>query len=103
MKNPPKFYGRIEQFNGKKILRIWDASDSYTAMSVTNGAEYVLNELEKENGILPDIIIYKDTDKHWSRMIRDTDGNVTFASIVAGKPGKYDDDVAANLATGGKE
>ncbi|MFW5407756.1 hypothetical protein B7L51_003965 [Pectobacterium brasiliense] len=103
MKNPPKFTANINVINGQRILRIWDCSDAYPdAMSVTNGAEYVLNQLEQENGPLPDLIIYKDSLGQWDRMNRLPCGSVEFAPIVPGVKSITDDNEAAQLATGGK-
>lgn len=102
--NIPRYSARVDQFNGQDVLRIWDTSDSYDpAISVTNAAERVLAELTHELGQLPEIVIYKDTDGLWDRMIPGADGRVTFAPIVAGKKGGYDDREAAELATGGKQ
>lgn len=104
MIHPPRFDAVIATVNGKPLLRIWDVSESYTsAPSVTNSAEYVLDQLEKENGTLPDHIIYKDTLGCWDRMIRGEDGKVTFAPIVPGRKSIEDDEEAAQLATGGKQ
>lgn len=101
--NIPRYSARVDQFNGQGVLRIWDVSDSYdAAISVTNAAERVLTELKDELGQLPEIIIYKDTMGLWDRMIPGADGQVTFAPIVAGKKGDYDDTEAAELAAGGK-
>lgn len=102
--NIPRYSARVDQFNGQRVLRIWDVSDSYdAAISVTNAAERVLAELKDDLGQLPEIIIYKDTEGLWDRMIPGADGQVTFAPIVAGKKGNYDDREAAELATGGKQ
>lgn len=101
--NIPRYSARVDQFNGQRVLRIWDVSDSYdAAISVTNAAERVLAELKDDLGQLPEIIIYKDTEGLWDRMIPGADGQVTFAPIVAGKKGNYDDREAAELAAGGK-
>lgn len=103
MKNPPKFTANISVINGQQIVRIWDCSDAYPdAMSVTNGAEYVLNQLEQENGPLPKLIIYKDSLGEWARMYNSQSGNVSFGPIVPGEKSITDDDEAAQLATGGK-
>ena len=96
----PRYSARVDVFNGKPVLRIWDVSDSYDgAISVTNAAERVLAELEKELGQLPQIIIYRDTMELWDRMIPGDDGRVTFAPIVADKKGNYDENEAAELAS----
>lgn len=96
----PRYSARVDVFNGKPVLRIWDTSDSYDgAVSVTNAAERVLTELKKELGELPQTIIYKDTMGLWDRMIHGGDGRVTFAPIVAGQKGNYDETEAAELAT----
>lgn len=103
MKNPPKFTARIDVINEQQILRIWDCSDAYPdAMSVTNGAEYVLEQLEKEYAFLPELIIYKDSLGSWDRMLRSSTGNITFSPIVPGMKSIEDDDEAALLAAGGK-
>ncbi|MBA5234735.1 hypothetical protein H2Y56_21890 [Pectobacterium aroidearum] len=103
MNNSPKFTANISVINGQRILRIWDCSDAYPdAMSVTNGAEYVLNKLEQENGPLPGLIIYKDSLGQWDRMHRLSSGSVEFCPIVPGVKSITDDDEAAQLATGGK-
>jgi len=104
MINPPRFSARIDTFNGKTLLRIWDTSDAYpTAPSVTNSAEYVLDQLEKENGQLPELIIYKDTLGYWDKMCRRADGTVVFSPIIPSTKNIQDDDDAAQLATGGKQ
>lgn len=100
----PRYDIDVDTFNGQRVLRIWDTSDSYDgAISVTNAAERVLAEIKTSlGGKLPKIIIYKDTEGLWDRMIPGADGQVTFAPIVAGKKGNYDDREAAALAAGGK-
>jgi len=59
-----KYHYNIEEYRGREILVVYDDFDGNNpTMTVTNDMEAVLSEIkEKEGGILPSTIIYRDTE-----------------------------------------
>lgn len=98
MSNKPVYKSELTIHDGVQLLRIWDLhSDSQPTMTVTNGAEIVLSELQYKLGALPALIIYKDSSGNWDRMV--WDGRfAAFRSIAPGMSATGDDELAMAAA-----
>ncbi len=98
MSNKPVYKAELTVHDGVQLLRIWDLhSDSQPTMTVTNGAEIVLSELQTTLGTLPELVIYKDSDSKWDRMV--WDGRfAAFRSIAPGMSATGDDELAMTEA-----
>ncbi|MCS4264976.1 hypothetical protein [Serratia sp. BIGb0163] len=94
MSNKPVYRSELSVYDGVQLLRIWDLyDDANPTMTVTNGAERVLSELQAILGTLPALIIYKDSGGEWDRLI--WDGRfAAFRSVMPGAPRTTDDDTA---------
>ena len=67
---PPVYSYSIRHYAGHSILCITDDFDeSRPSITVTNTAEYVLKDIAKQIGQLPELIVYRDTQGHWDRMV----------------------------------
>ena len=100
MSSFPKFSYYFRMFAGERILCIVDDYDKNTpTRTVTNSAGWVLSQIVKESGLLPKIIIYKDSEGRWDRIEADRDGNfLRFLIIAPGIPSPTDEDEALQLA-----
>lgn len=79
---PPVFSFSIRHYAGHNILCITDDFDeARPSITVTNTAEYVLKNIAKQIGQLPELIVYRDTQGHWDRMVVSPTG--TFMGITA--------------------
>lgn len=98
MSNKPVYKAELTIHDGVQLLRIWDLhSDSQPTMTVTNGAEIVLSEIQSTLGNLPELIIYKDSNGQWDRMV--WDGRfAAFRSIAPGMTATGDDNLAMKEA-----
>lgn len=54
-----------------EIVVIIDTSENSDRMSVTNAAEYVVQGLADFLPILPEEIVYRDTDGEWAKLVHD--------------------------------
>jgi hypothetical protein len=98
MRNKPLYRAELSVYDGVQLLRIWDLyTDAAPTMTVTNGAEIVLSELQATLGTLPKLIIYKDSCGEWDRMA--WDGKyAAFCSVMPGVERFTDDDTALKQA-----
>lgn len=98
MSNKPVYRSELSVYDGVQLLRIWDLyDDANPTMTVTNGAEQVLSELQATLGTLPALIIYKDSSGEWDRLV--WDGRfAAFRSVIPGEPRTTDDYTAMGWA-----
>jgi hypothetical protein len=98
MNNKPIYRSELSVHDGVQLLRIWDLyTNAKPTMTVTNGAEIVLSELQAVLGTMPALIIYKDSSGEWDRL--EWDGNyAAFRSVMPGVERSIDDDTALQQA-----
>lgn len=98
MSNKPVYRSELSVYDGVQLLRIWDLyDDANPTMTVTNGAERVLSELQATLGTVPVLIIYKDSNGEWDRLV--WDGRfAAFRSVMPGMPPTDDDETAMERA-----
>ena len=78
---PPVFSFSLRHYAGHNVLCITDDFDeSSPSITVTNTAEYVLKDIAKQIGQLPELIVYRDTQGHWDRLVVSSTG--TFMGIT---------------------
>lgn len=94
---PPAYSFHVCEFGGKSVLCILDEYDeARPTLTVTNGAEYVLAEVAKSIGALPEIVIYRDSSGRWDRLKAKREGTfLRFAPIVPGRVEAIVDQVEA--------
>ncbi|EGL53861.1 MULTISPECIES: hypothetical protein [Methylophaga] len=98
---PPVFSYTLQHYAGHHVLCITDDFDnSRPSITVTNTAEYVLKDIANEIGQLPELIIYRDTQGHWDRMLMSQTGTfIRIEPIVSGlKVPVLSQDTAVQLA-----
>ncbi|MFA0810831.1 DUF6011 domain-containing protein [Microbulbifer epialgicus] len=82
--NAPVYDFSVKEVDGKKVLCIVDLyTDTSPTVTVTNGAELVLNEIAKKLGKLPEVIIYQDTEGEWDRIRASANGDFKGFSPLA--------------------
>lgn len=91
---PPIYDYEIKYYAGHAVLCITDLFDADNpSITVTNAAEHVLKKIQRDNK-LPQMIIYRDTDGAWDRLVINELGIfIGFSPIAAGlktKPTELD-------------
>jgi|GEM_PF-7067156 len=84
MNNAPLYKAAMKTVNGSQAVIIIDLCVP-GRMSVTNGAERVLQEVRALFGALPEQIYYRDSEGSWAQMHEQHDGNVVFSDVPASK------------------
>lgn len=92
---PPIYDYELQFFAGQSILCITDLFDPDSpSITVTNAAEHVLKKIQRDTP-LPKMIIYRDTEGCWDRLvINDLGLFVGFSPIIPGleeKPKELDE------------
>lgn len=80
-------------FAGKTVLTIVDRYDAANpSLSLTNGIEEVLKAIQIELGVLPELIIYRDTVGEWDQLLATPDGRfLNFVSLRDERTGRIMD------------
>lgn len=79
MKNP-----KFDFFEEEGVMVVEDLYDeSDPTITVTNGIETVLYEIERVVENMPDIVIYKDTDGMWDGVVHENCEFLAFAPLRA--------------------
>lgn len=74
---PPVFSFSIHFYAGRRVLSITDDFDANNpSITVTNTIEYVLKCISNQVGTLPELIIYRDTEGHWNRVVVSPTGTI---------------------------
>lgn len=82
----PVYSYSLNHFAARTILCINDEFDSASpSRTVTNAIGDILKEIKTEIGLIPELVIYKDTDGYWDRVLVRLDGSfIRFSPIVPG-------------------
>ena len=83
IKTAPAYSYSLKHYAGRTILSIVDEYNKTNAStSVTNSVEQVLGSIANEIGVLPPIVIYKDTAGEWDQLLIHSNGQFkAFAPI----------------------
>lgn len=94
---PPVYSYAVVHYAGTNILSIKDEFDEdKPSITVTNTAEYVLKDIRADIGALPTLIVYRDTQGHWDRLVVDEQGRFQgIRPIVTGMREPVTDENAA--------
>lgn len=89
---PPIYDYEVLYYAGQKVLCITDEFDAQNpSITVTNAAEHVLKKIKRDTE-LPQMIIYRDTDGVWDRLVINDNGLfMGFSPIVPGLKEKPSD------------
>jgi Ni,Fe-hydrogenase III small subunit len=82
---PPNYDYEVTYYAGHAVLCITDLFDADNpSITVTNAAEHVLKKIQRDTP-LPKMIIYRDTDGVWDRLVINERG--VFAGFSPISPG----------------
>lgn len=71
----PSFDWRVVEHPKGRVVSIIDRhSEDHPSMSVTNGVEYVIEEIVKQLGYVPPYWVYRDTEHNWDLLQVGSDG-----------------------------